>query len=79
MVFEEVAFVGAATALKSAGISDERDHVLIAELYQQLKKNYDERKDYWLPPLAPAPQIFNPFWLTRRGKRSRPPWREISA
>ena len=73
MIFEEVAFVGAATALKSSGITDERDYVLIAERYQQLKKNYDERKDYWLPPLAPASQIFNPFWLTRRGKRSRPP------
>src|SRR6266481_1555453 len=29
------------------GNPDERDYVLIAELYQQLKKNYDERKDYW--------------------------------
>ncbi len=26
---------------------DERNYVLIAELYQQLKKNYDDRKDYW--------------------------------
>ena len=26
---------------------DERDYRLIAELYQQLKKNYDDRKDYW--------------------------------
>ncbi len=26
---------------------DERDYGLIAELYQQLKKNYDDRKDYW--------------------------------
>jgi len=26
---------------------DDRDYGLIAELYQQLKKNYDERKDYW--------------------------------
>ena len=29
------------------GNPDERDYRLIAELYQQLKKNYDERKDYW--------------------------------
>jgi uncharacterized protein YjbI with pentapeptide repeats len=27
--------------------ADERDYGLIAEIYQQLKKNYDERKDYW--------------------------------
>ncbi len=26
---------------------DQRDYGLIAELYQQLKKNYDDRKDYW--------------------------------
>ncbi len=26
---------------------DERNYELIAELYQQLKKNYDDRKDYW--------------------------------
>jgi uncharacterized protein YjbI with pentapeptide repeats len=26
---------------------DERDYGLIAEIYQQLKKNYDDRKDYW--------------------------------
>jgi uncharacterized protein YjbI with pentapeptide repeats len=26
---------------------DERNYGLIAELYQQLKKNYDDRKDYW--------------------------------
>jgi uncharacterized protein YjbI with pentapeptide repeats len=29
------------------GDSDERNYGLIAELYQQLKKNYDDRKDYW--------------------------------
>lgn len=27
--------------------SDERNYGLIAELYQQLKKNYDDRRDYW--------------------------------
>jgi hypothetical protein len=50
MVFEEVAILddGTTAALKSrAGNGDERDYGLIAELYQQLKKNYDERKDYW--------------------------------
>ncbi len=35
-------------ALKPAdGSHDERNFVLIAELYQQLKKNYDDRRDYW--------------------------------
>lgn len=29
------------------GEPDERNYGLIAELYQQLKKNYDDRKDYW--------------------------------
>jgi hypothetical protein len=28
-------------------VADERNYNLIAELYQQLKKNYDERRDYW--------------------------------
>lgn len=26
---------------------DERNFTLVAELYQQLKKNYDDRRDYW--------------------------------
>jgi uncharacterized protein YjbI with pentapeptide repeats len=50
MVFEEVASLdsGAAAALRpEKGNPNERDYGLIAELYQQLKKNYDERKDYW--------------------------------
>jgi hypothetical protein len=29
------------------GGSDERNYELVAELYQQLKKNYDDRRDYW--------------------------------
>jgi hypothetical protein len=29
------------------GSADERNYGLVAELYQQLKKNYDDRKDYW--------------------------------
>jgi hypothetical protein len=28
-------------------IGDERNFNLIAELYQQLKKNYDDKRDYW--------------------------------
>jgi uncharacterized protein YjbI with pentapeptide repeats len=28
--------------------SDDRNYGLIAELYQQLKKNYDDRRDYWM-------------------------------
>ena len=50
MVFEEEVDLAAdfAEALRPAeGSSDERNYGLIAELYQQLKKNYDERKDYW--------------------------------
>jgi hypothetical protein len=48
MVFEEEVDLGAADDLKAArGSPDERDYGLIAEVYQQLKKNYDERKDYW--------------------------------
>lgn len=49
-VFEEVVNLDDPTAgaLKpNEGDPDERDYGLIAELYQQLKKNYDERKDYW--------------------------------
>lgn len=29
------------------GSADERNYGLIAETYQQLKKNYDDRRDYW--------------------------------
>jgi hypothetical protein len=37
-----------AEALRPAeGSRDKRNRVLIAELYQQLKKNYDDRRDYW--------------------------------
>jgi hypothetical protein len=50
MAFEEEVSFGhlRAEALKPAeGSRDERNRVLIAELYQQLKKNYDDRRDYW--------------------------------
>jgi uncharacterized protein YjbI with pentapeptide repeats len=58
MVHEERAFVEKAEIWEpSFGVTDglaaptdsadERNYVLIAELYQQLKKNYDDRRDYW--------------------------------
>jgi hypothetical protein len=50
MVFEEIVNLDDETteALRPGeGDPDERNYGLIAELYQQLKKNYDERKDYW--------------------------------
>jgi uncharacterized protein YjbI with pentapeptide repeats len=50
MVFEEAVNVDepAAAALRpQEGNPDERNYALIAELYQQLKKNYDDRRDYW--------------------------------
>jgi hypothetical protein len=33
--------------LPEPGSPDERNYGLIAEFYQQLKKNYDDRRDYW--------------------------------
>jgi len=37
-----------ATALRPPpGSHDDRNYTLVAEIYQQLKKNYDERRDYW--------------------------------
>ena len=50
MLFEEEVALDdkAARALRlKNGSPGERDYGLIAELYQQLKKNYDECKDYW--------------------------------
>jgi len=48
MVLEEQVDLQFAEDLKPAkGSLDDRRYRLIAELYQQLKKNYDERKDYW--------------------------------
>jgi uncharacterized protein YjbI with pentapeptide repeats len=49
-VFEEVVNLSVpfAEALMPAEDSlDQRNYVLIAELYQQLKRNYDDRRDYW--------------------------------
>jgi uncharacterized protein YjbI with pentapeptide repeats len=51
MVFEEVVNLdhrGAEFGLRPGrGSGDERRYVVIAELYQQLKKNYEERRDCW--------------------------------
>jgi len=52
MVFEEhkslrVDQVDTVALLSGGSGTDELNYGLIAELYQQLKKNYDDRKDYW--------------------------------
>ncbi|OFW31426.1 MAG: hypothetical protein A3J28_07195 [Acidobacteria bacterium RIFCSPLOWO2_12_FULL_60_22] len=52
MVFEEVVSLEHKAASAEAlnppeGSADERNYGLIAELYQQLKKNFDDRRDYW--------------------------------
>ena len=50
MVFEEYVDLkhDAADALKpEQNSADEQNYGLIAELYQQLKGNYDDRRDYW--------------------------------
>jgi hypothetical protein len=50
MVFEEDVDLNHPTAVAlrpKEGDPNQRDYGLIAEVYQQLKKNYDDRKDYW--------------------------------
>lgn len=48
MMFEEVVDLEHAKDLAPREDNpDERDYGLVAELYQQLKKNYDARQDYW--------------------------------
>ncbi|HEV2197157.1 MAG TPA: pentapeptide repeat-containing protein [Candidatus Acidoferrum sp.] len=49
MVFEEEVDLEAVPDLspKERG-GNERDYGIIAQLYRQLKKNYDEHKDYWV-------------------------------
>jgi len=50
MVFEEVIDTKhkAAAALRTKDDNpNDRNYDLIAELYQQLKKNYDDKRDYW--------------------------------
>jgi uncharacterized protein YjbI with pentapeptide repeats len=47
-LFEECIELTTALELGSyVGEADERDYGLIAETYQQLKKNYNNRQDYW--------------------------------
>jgi uncharacterized protein YjbI with pentapeptide repeats len=49
MVFDEAVDVehDAATLLPHEGDPNPRNYLLVAEIYQQLKKNYDDRRDYW--------------------------------
>jgi hypothetical protein len=50
MVFEEIISTedgDARALLPGKEAPDQRNYALIAELYQQLKKNYDDRRDYW--------------------------------
>lgn len=50
MIFEEEVDLAHHTARavnSKQGSGDEREYGLIAELYQQLKKNYDDKRDYW--------------------------------
>jgi hypothetical protein len=51
MLFEEVANLEHYTAgfglPPEKDTPDDRNYVVITELYQQLKKNYDDRRDYW--------------------------------
>ncbi len=47
-IFDEDVDLEAARALRSSKSSpDERNYKLIAETYQQLKRNYDAKGDYW--------------------------------
>jgi uncharacterized protein YjbI with pentapeptide repeats len=60
-----------ASTLKTGPDShDERDYGLIAELYQQLKKNYDERKDYW----TAGDFHYGEMEIKRLDSRSPKPW-----
>jgi len=51
MLFEEVVSLdhwSAEFGLRpEKDMPDDRNYVVIAELYEQLKKNYDDRRDYW--------------------------------
>jgi hypothetical protein len=51
MLFEEIVSLDHRSAefglRPERDMPDERNYVVIAELYQQLKKNYDDRRDYW--------------------------------
>jgi uncharacterized protein YjbI with pentapeptide repeats len=47
MLFEEIVDIRCAESLTLATSPEVRDYRLIAETYQQLKKNYDDRQDFW--------------------------------
>jgi hypothetical protein len=50
IVFEEIVdlnYPPAGALSPQKGDPNERNYSLIAELYQQLKKNYDDKRDYW--------------------------------
>jgi hypothetical protein len=51
MLFEEVVSLDHRSAefglRPEKDMPDDRNYVVIAELFQQLKKNYDDRRDYW--------------------------------
>jgi uncharacterized protein YjbI with pentapeptide repeats len=71
MLFEEEVDLKYASALETGRDSDdERDYGLIAELYQQLKKNYDERKDY----SAAGDFHYGEMEMKRLHSRSQRPW-----
>jgi uncharacterized protein YjbI with pentapeptide repeats len=73
MLFEEEVDLNRkpAHALEPSGdCHDERDYGLIAEIYQQLKKNYDERKDYW----TAGDFHYGEMEMKRLHSRSRRPW-----
>jgi len=71
MLFDEEVDLETASDLRVGRNShDERDYGLIAELYQQLKKNYDERKDYW----AAGDFHYGEMEMKRLHSCSRRPW-----
>ncbi len=50
MVFDEIVdleYFGTEALQPPKGNPNPRNYRLVAELYQQLKKNYDDRRDYW--------------------------------
>jgi hypothetical protein len=81
MVFEELVDLQHTYAMLVAPPKDSLDKLnyrLIAELYQQLKKNYDDKRDYWtagdfhygemeMKRLATPQPNFLTRWLKRRG------------
>ncbi len=71
MLFEEEVNLMFASALLTEDASHgERDYDLIAELYRQLNKNYDERKDY----SAAGDFHYGAMEMKRLQSRSPKPW-----